>query len=180
MKRSRSVRTVAVRKYRFSDVLVIGVIALGVIGYGDASLYGAESTSGPSGAKAESGVHRFSDARSQAAEFIAYESSLALTPEQSTIMNEALSSIPAPCCKEYSIATCCCPCNLAKSAWGLSKVLITRDHATAPQVSAAVREWLQFTNPRGYTGDACFTDGCDRAFDKNGCGGMNGAHVRSH
>lgn len=175
---ARSLRMGGTRAYRIAGAVAVAVLALSFISYGAASFYGTGAAASPSGATRENSGHHFSDARREAAEFIAYDKSLTLTPEQSKVMNEALSSIPAPCCKEYSIATCCCPCNLAKSSWGLSKLLITRDHATAPQVNAAVREWLQFTNPRGYTGDACSTDGCDRAFDRNGCGGMNGTHVQ--
>lgn len=115
----------------------------------------------------------FGDARQRAAELIAYDQSITLSAEQQTVMNEALSSIPAPCCAQYSIATCCCPCNLARAVWGLSKFLITREGVDAPQVQAAVNKWIEFTNPGGYTGDACFTRGCERAFDHNGCGGMN-------
>jgi hypothetical protein len=79
---------------------------------------------------------------------------------------------------QYSIATCCCPCNLAKSTWGLSKSLIANQHANATQVRAAASAWLQFTNPEGYTGDACFTKGCNRSFERNGCGGMDEGHIQ--
>jgi hypothetical protein len=116
---------------------------------------------------------RFTDSRKQAAEFIRYDRTIKLTPEQQKIMQGALSSMPAPCCAEYSMATCCCPCNLAKSVWGLSKVLITKYHYGVKQVEAGAREWLAFTNPAGYSGNACFTGGCSRSFDHNGCGGMD-------
>jgi hypothetical protein len=120
----------------------------------------------------------FTDARRQAAEFIAYDHAITLTTEQQKVMEAALSTIPAPCCAVYSIATCCCPCNLAKSTWGLSKFLIAKQQATAAQVKAAASEWLRFTNPGGYTGDACFTKGCNRPFAANGCGGMDERHVQ--
>jgi hypothetical protein len=155
---------------------IIGVFALSFIAYASASFYRSESAPSRPIQTAENGGVRFADARRQSGEFIAYDRSLVLTPEQRTIMDEALSSIAAPCCKEFSIATCCCPCNLAKSTWGLSKLLITQHHASAPQVNAAVREWLHFTNAGGYSGDACFTEGCKRPFERNGCGGMDGAH----
>ncbi len=129
------------------------------------------------GAFAKSAV-TFTDARRQAAEFISYNRSIVLAPEQKKIMDEALSSIPAPCCDRFSIATCCCPCNLAKSTWGLSKFLIAKQHATAAEVRAAAAEWLQFTNPGGYTGDACFKKGCNRPFEANGCGGMDERHIQ--
>ena len=115
----------------------------------------------------------FENVRAQAAEFIREDDRITLSPEQEKIRKEALSKIAAPCCADYSIATCCCPCNLAKSAWGLSKLLITQHHATASEVKKAVNEWLAFVNSDGFTGDACFTGGCGRAFHKNGCGGMD-------
>ncbi len=112
------------------------------------------------------------DAR-QTATFISYNRSITLTAAQQKIMREALSSIPAPCCAKYSMATCCCPCNLAKSAWGLSKYLIAQRHYTAPELKKTVLQWLRVSNPGGFTGDACFKGGCNRPLAKNGCGGMN-------
>lgn len=120
----------------------------------------------------------FIDARRQAAEFIAYDHAIVLTPEQKKIMDEALSSIPAPCCAQYSIATCCCPCNLAKATWGLSKFLIAKQHYDVTEVNAAATEWLRFINPVTSTGNACVTGGCERPFSQNGCGGMDDQHVR--
>jgi hypothetical protein len=116
---------------------------------------------------------RFTDAPRQAAEFITYYHAIPLTAAQEAIKQEALSKIPAPCCGQFSIATCCCPCNLAKSAWGLAHFLIAKQGYAAPRVRATVEEWLQFSNPGGYSGDACFTRGCARPFDHNGCGGMD-------
>jgi len=116
---------------------------------------------------------RFHDTQKQTAEFIAADGSIALSPAQQRVMTEALSTMPAPCCSDYSMATCCCPCNLAKSAWGLSKILIAKHHQNAAQVRKAVSGWVRFVNPRGFSGDACFSDGgCNRAFNRNGCGGM--------
>jgi len=129
-------------------------------------------TSGPARAP-----YRFSEARQQAAEFIAHDRSITLSPEQQAIMKQGLSSIPAPCCSQFSIATCCCPCNLARSTWGLAKLLITRERADSTRVAAVATEWLRFSNPHGYTGDACFQGGCERPFELNGCGGMHENHV---
>ena len=44
--------------------------------------------------------------------------------------------------------------------------------ADAERVRSAVAEWHRSINPGGFTGDACFTGGCSRAFANNGCGGM--------
>ena len=123
---------------------------------------------------------RFSDVPAQAAEFIAYARSVRLTPEQEKLRQRILSGVPAPCCDKYSAATCCCPCNLAKSIWGLASVLIARDGAGATDVEGAVRSWIAFVNPRGFTGNACDTSGgCSRRFSENGCGGMNEKDLRA-
>jgi hypothetical protein len=116
---------------------------------------------------------------SQAPQLIAYYHAIRLTPEQEQMKHEALSSIPAPCCSNFSIATCCCPCNLAKSVWGLAHHLIAERRYDVPAVRQAVVDWLASSNPNGYSGDACFTGGCQRAFSQNGCGGMDEQHVVS-
>jgi hypothetical protein len=109
----------------------------------------------------------------RAATFIAFNKSITLTPAQQKIMDEALSAIPAPCCAKNPLTTCCCPCNLAKSSWGLSKYLIAEKQYSAPMVKKTILDWLHSVNPQGFTGNACFTGGCNRSFAKNGCGGMN-------
>lgn len=119
----------------------------------------------------------FTDARQQTEEFLSHYRSITLTADQERIMDAGLSGIPAPCCKQNSLATCCCPCNLAKSAWGLSKFLIARRNANSADVHAAALRWVHFVNPGGYSGDACSTGGCNRPFAQNGCGGMNDRHL---
>jgi hypothetical protein len=117
---------------------------------------------------------RFFDAPSQAAEFIGYSRSITLTAAQQKVWENALRSIAAPCCKEFPLATCCCSCNLAKSSWGLSNFLIARRGATVGEVKSAVRGWLAFVNPNGFSGNACNTaGGCARRFAHDGCGGMD-------
>jgi len=117
---------------------------------------------------------QFFDASSQAAEFIGYSRSIALTPEQKQIRDRALSKFAAPCCSTFSMATCCCPCNLAKSVWGLSNYLIVRDGAREAQVEKMARKWIGYVNAKGFTGDLCDSPGgCARKFSENGCGGMD-------
>jgi hypothetical protein len=117
---------------------------------------------------------RFFDAGSQAAEFIGYNRSIVLTAEQQKLREKALSAIPAACCSKFSAATCCCPCNLAKSVWGLSNAMIVREHASVEQVQRGARDWLRFLNGAGFSGDVCDTaGGCGRTFSNNGCGGMD-------
>lgn len=112
------------------------------------------------------------DLKSQTEAFINYFKDITLTPEELKVRNEALSAIPAPCCDNYSAATCCCPCNLARSIWGLSNYLIHKEKYTAEEVRRAVTEWLKFAGPDGYSGQACFNGGCGRPFYLDGCGGM--------
>jgi len=117
------------------------------------------------------------EVRAKAEKYIDYENAIPLTAAQARVKAEALKGIPAPCCKDYSMLTCCCPCNLAKSVWGLSHYLIAKKSDTAPQVKAEVLRWLAAINPAGFTGNACFNGGCKRPFSKNGCGGMEATEV---
>ena len=117
---------------------------------------------------------RFTDSASQAAEFIGYNRSIALNPDQKNLRDRALSALAAPCCSKFSAATCCCPCNLAKSIWGLSNYLIVERKDGEKEIQKSVRGWLAFVNSKGFSGDICDTaGGCGRAFSGNGCGGMD-------
>ena len=119
----------------------------------------------------------FSGARDETERFIGYYQSIRLTPEQERVKVEALASIPAPCCSNNPLATCCCPCNMAKAAWGLSAWLITEKGYGVAQVQQAARDWLSAANPGGFTGDACDNGGCTRPIRENGCGGMDQGRV---
>ncbi len=55
--------------------------------------------------------------RTKAEQYIDYWNAIPLTADQQRVKAEALDAIKAPCCSEYTMATCCCPCNLAKSVW---------------------------------------------------------------
>jgi hypothetical protein len=127
---------------------------------------------GIEGAKQENGKIVFKDVRTDTAKFIEYYKTIKLTPAQEKIKSAALTTIAAPCCSKFSVATCCCPCNMAKTVWGLSNYAIAQKGYNTEQLKELVVEWLQFTNKDKYTGDACFTGGCGRAFRENGCGGM--------
>ncbi|MCP4200738.1 MAG: hypothetical protein GY769_02235 [bacterium] len=119
----------------------------------------------------------FTTAEEDARRFVAWESEIELTGEQEQVMKEALEPMPAPCCSDNSAYTCCCPCNLAKSWWGLSKHLITERGAGVEEVRSTVEEWFARLNPDGFTGDICGTGGCNRALRDNGCGGMSAARL---
>lgn len=115
--------------------------------------------------------------RALAARYIAYYKSIPLTPEQEKVKAEALETIPAPCCKDFSIATCCCPCNLAKSVWGLAHYLIAVRGQGAGEVRKAARRWLTAANPAGSAGDACDAGRCALPSHEDGCGGMDDRKV---
>jgi len=115
--------------------------------------------------------------RAQAEQYIDYWNAIPLNADQQRVKAEALNAIKAPCCSEYTMLTCCCPCNLAKGVWGLSHYLIAKKSYTAPQVRKAVLGWLESINPGGFTGNACSTGGCKRPFARNGCGGMEATQV---
>lgn len=119
----------------------------------------------------------FSGKRDETERFIAYYQSIHLTPEQERVKVEALAAIPAPCCSNNPLATCCCPCNMAKAAWGLSAWLITEKGYGVAQVQQAARDWLAAANPRGFSGDSCYSGGCTRPIRENGCGGMDQGKV---
>jgi hypothetical protein len=119
----------------------------------------------------------FQDVRAQTKQFIAWSDSIRLTPEQEKIKEEVLSSIPTTCCSKFSMLTCCCACNMAKTIWGLSNHVLAHEGADAKRLRAAVLQWTRFIGPKGFTGDACFKGGCSRPFADNGCGGMDSDHV---
>ena len=123
-------------------------------------------------------------------QFIDYYEAAALTAEQESTKEDALLPLKAPCCDDNSMATCCCPCNLAKSVWGLSSYLIVEENYGVEQVRESALEWLRFihsdyyvgqelgnrgVNPDKYGlphGDACYTGRCELTFADDGCGGM--------
>ena len=108
----------------------------------------------------------FTDAFAQTRLFHRYNRSIVLTREQDRVMREALLDLPAACCSDRPAYTCCCQCNMAKAWWGLAKHLIADRGLDGPQVREAVIEWLRFINPNGFSGDACYTAGCNRPFDR--------------
>ncbi len=114
----------------------------------------------------------FKDASAQSREFIGYYHTIELTPEQEAIKKEVLGAMPAACCSDSTAYTCCCPCNLSKTLWGLSNYVITQHGADAKQLNETVHTWMAFVNPNGYTGNACHTGGCNRSLSGGGCGGM--------
>jgi hypothetical protein len=125
-----------------------------------------------------------------AARFIEYYQQYQLTPEQEAVKKEALSSMVAPCCDDNPMYTCCCPCNLAKTVWGLSAYLIAEKNFDSAAVKDAALQWLHFIRPDYYKAqelkqqgldphayglsdeDSCYVGKCEWPFSKGGCGGM--------
>ena len=125
----------------------------------------------PGAAAAAEGGPTFTGDRAETERFLAWERAIQLTPEQEEVRVAALTPLPAPCCKEFSAATCCCRCNMAKATWGLAKHMIV-EGASAEEVRTAVASFHRAINPNGFSGDVCATGGCGRPFAHNGCGGM--------
>ncbi len=119
----------------------------------------------------------FRDVEAQSREFMRWHAEIRLTPPQERVKKAALGAIPAPCCSDNSAYTCCCPCNISRTVWGLSQYMIAKQDATAEQVRSKVREWIEFINPRGFSGDSCYTGGCPRPFKEGGCGGMKASEL---
>lgn len=117
------------------------------------------------------------EVRAKAEKYIDDWNAITLNAAQARVKAEALKAIPAPCCSDYTMLTCCCPCNLARSVWGISHYLIARKGYTAPQVKREVLRWLEAINPAGFSGNACSNGGCKRPFSRNGCGGMEATEL---
>ncbi len=124
-------------------------------------------------------------------QFINYYNNVILTEKEEVIKNEALLVIPAPCCPDNPMSTCCCPCNLAKSVWGLSGYLIREKGYNAQQVRESALQWLHFIRKGYYIKEelkkrgvelssvgltpeksSCYTRICSFPFKDGGCGGM--------
>ena len=122
--------------------------------------------------------------------FIDYYHSASLTSQQRATMRDALLPLRAPCCDDNSMATCCCPCNLAKSVWGLSGYLIADQGYNAGQVREAALQWLRFIHSDYYVmrelenrgvdpgiyglsyESPCYNGRYELPFVDGGCGGM--------
>jgi hypothetical protein len=120
----------------------------------------------------------FRDAKAQAEELIGYYHSIKLTPEQEAIKKAALEPMPAACCRDSSAYTCCCPCNLSKTLWGLSNLAISKYGADSKDVQQVVQSWLRYVNPSsGFSGDSCYRGGCSNPAHRGGCAGMEESKI---
>ena len=100
---------------------------------------------------------KFHDVESQSRQFMKWYADIKLTASQESVKKTALDPIPAPCCSDNSAYTCCCPCNMSRTIWGLSQYMIAKQNATAPAVRTKVKEWISFIGPNGFSGSACYT-----------------------
>ena len=116
---------------------------------------------------------RFTDVQRDTAKFMGWHRSITLTAPQEAVKRAALEAVPAPCCSDNSAYTCCCPCNLSKTLWGLSNYVIAKKGVNAAQLKEVVDAWMSAAGPSGYSGDSCYQGGCEREFHNNGCGGMD-------
>jgi hypothetical protein len=110
--------------------------------------------------------------RAETERLLAYDKSIELTAAQEKVRLEALTPLRAPCCKEFSAATCCCRCNMMRARDGLAKHLIVNLGADAAKVRNDVTAWHEAINPDGFEGDSCSTGKCGKPFKADGCGGM--------
>jgi hypothetical protein len=156
------------RARRRRYLTLTGAVALVVIGV---AYFSAVDRAGGSHDAATTGSS-FERTSTQARQFMDAYSAITLTDAQEAVRVEALSAIPARCCSDYSAATCCCECNLSRTIWGLAKTMIVGG-AGAEEVRQAAVTWTETLNPAGYAGDACYTGGCDRPLQTDGCGGMD-------
>ena len=118
----------------------------------------------------------FTDVEGQAKQFMRWHEEIRLNASQEAVKKAALGNIPAPCCADNSAYTCCCPCNISRTIWGLSQYMIARQGASADQVRSKVQEWIAFIGPKppaGYSGSGCYTGQCPSPFSQGGCGGMS-------
>ena len=115
----------------------------------------------------------FTGDRAETERFIGYDKTISLSAAQEAVRVEALTPLAAPCCSQFSAATCCCRCNMMRARDGLAKHLIADLGLDATTVRAQVSAWHQAINPDGFSGDSCSTGQCGHAFSDNGCGGMN-------
>jgi len=143
------------------------LLALALIGLSAGFVLGAPDTD----------LLDFSDPKARTADFMRLYDEIELTEAQETIKHDALSVIPAACCADNSAYTCCCPCNLSKTVWGLSAWLITEQGADAETVRSEVQRWYASVNDGEFPGDSCYTGGCGKPFSQGGCGGMHAGHV---
>lgn len=130
------------------------------------------------GAGAASKSIEFTDLKGQMKEFIGFYRAIELTPEQEAVKKAALDTRPAVCCSDYTAYTCCCDCNLSKSLWGLASHLIAVRGMGAEEVAEVTADWMKFANPDGFSGNACYTGGCNRSSRHDGCGGMEEARIQ--
>ena len=171
------------RIHRLSSTRWLSLFALVALLLGGfAALSATDTSKAPAspraGGKSEAPL-TFTGDRAETERFIAFNDKITLTAAQEAIRVEALSAIPAPCCKQFSAATCCCECNMKRASDGLAKHLIVDLGADAAKVRTTIQAWQVAINPDGFEGDSCSTGKCGKPFKADGCGGMMHGHLES-
>lgn len=157
------------RKNAKLSLIAVGFLVFGMALWTGNSLAEGEGTDWAAG--------RFSGTREEVEQLVGYNGSIKLDAAQKATLDEALRALPAPCCSDFSAATCCCECNFARSTWGLGKYLISERGAGVEEVREAAQAWIETLYPSGYSGKACSRGRCNRPFKDDGCGGMSANRV---
>lgn len=151
--------------------LFIGALALLSPSVSASQPHGSGQTENPATEKVASLT--FHDVEAQTREFVGYYLNIRLNPEQKAIRDRALAELKAVCCDDFAMSSCCCVCNLSRSIWGLSNHLIVDRGYDEMQLQDAVKGWIAFVNPSGFSGQACHVNRCQLPFAEDGCGGMD-------
>jgi len=120
----------------------------------------------------------FHDLEAQTLEFMSYDTSIRLTPEQQKVKAAVLGTVPAPRCSSFTALTCCCSGNASRAIWGMTNYLIARRGYGDAELRETVDRWIAFSRPHGWSGSACSSGGCERSSVDDGCGGIDEHHLR--
>jgi hypothetical protein len=82
-----------------------------------------------------------------AAHFVDWFYTIERDESEQALKDSALGAPVAPCRNDSSAATCCCACNLTRSAWGLSAYLIENGVFKEEGVREAAFDWLRLARP---------------------------------
>lgn len=183
------------RRWWWGFLLGLAAVAVGWAGEGDTLAQLRAELIPQAGAETAYGIPLSWDNAQTFADWF-YE--IQLAPEQAVVVEEALKTIPAPCCDDNSVFSCCCTkngriCNLTRSARGLAQWLVSQRGYGVEEVRAAVEEWLRFLKPDYYLAralesqgldpadhglaaheayESCYQGQCEAPLDAGGCGGM--------
>jgi hypothetical protein len=121
-------------------------------------------------------------------QFVDWFHTIELNESAQALEDSALSALVAPCCNDDSAATCCCECNLTRSAWGLPTSSgmgrsMKRAFAGPPSIRSDLRaptptsqpSWKRGVDSGGFgltTYDSCHRGITEFLVTEGGCAGM--------